>query len=271
MSAFKQRTLDFLSKEWGTYVERYNRWERSIVEKRVKQQGYERFRDMLAHVLAWWEEGMPIISAIAENREYPRKKYDYDAFNAEAVEKYRDWDEEKFLAYFEEARQKAEADLKSMNEAAFENIRVQRWINGIFIHHAREHLVALSRFLALDTLENEWAAYPQKLNAIEDKKAFLEKQGVESVHDMLVHVFGWWDAGAKAINGTWHEPDTDAHNRELTESYRHLSDEEVLKMYEAKRIEMIALVKSLPEESFYDDHIERWLAADVVEHYDEHA
>ena len=43
---------------------------------------------MLAHILAWWEEAMPIILAIAEGREYERKKYDFDAFNAEAVARY---------------------------------------------------------------------------------------------------------------------------------------------------------------------------------------
>ena len=61
---------------------------------------------MLAHILAWWEEGLPIILAIAEEREYERKKYDFDVFNAEAVAKYKSWDEAEFLAHFESTRQK---------------------------------------------------------------------------------------------------------------------------------------------------------------------
>jgi hypothetical protein len=119
MLTYKQRALNFLEIEWGTYVERFNRWPAEEGLKRVNVQGYEQFRDMLAHVLAWWEEGMPIILAVAEGREYARKKYDFDAFNAEAVAKYKDWDEAEFLVYFEKTRQKAVADLKSMNEAAW--------------------------------------------------------------------------------------------------------------------------------------------------------
>ena len=139
---YKQRTLDFIEIEWATYIERFNRLPVEAGQKRVKNQGYARFCDMLAHILSWWEEAMPIILAIAEEREYERKKYDFDVFNAEAVARYKDWDEAKFLAHFEEMRQKSAADLRLMNEAAWENRRVKSWINGVFIHHAREHLVA---------------------------------------------------------------------------------------------------------------------------------
>ena len=92
---------------------------------RVNEQGYEQFRDMLAHILAWWEEGMEIILALADGREFERRKYDFDAFNAEAVAKYRSWDEAEFLSQFEETRQKMGADLRSMDEALFENRRVK--------------------------------------------------------------------------------------------------------------------------------------------------
>src|SRR6185503_2947155 len=159
MSVTKQRTLDYIAEEWGTYVERFGRLPKEEGEKRVRQMGYERFRDMLAHILAWWEEGMGIINTIADNREFDRKKYDFDVFNAKAVAKYKDWDEGEFLAYYEKTRQKMEADLKSMNEAVFENRRVRAWLRGILLHHAREHLVVLSRFLVIDLLGNEWATY----------------------------------------------------------------------------------------------------------------
>ena len=226
MSNFKQRTLDFLEIEWATYIERFNRWPAEEGLKRVNDQGYEQFRDMLAHILAWWEEGMGIILAIAEEREYERKKYDFDVFNAEAVAKYKNWDEAEFLAHFEKTRQNAVTDLKSMNEAAWENKRVRNWVNGIFIEHAREHLVALSRFLLLDTLQNEWATYVEDFDQLDDekKKEFIGRQGFENFHDLLAHIIGWWEEGARIVNGilnepgfTWQDPDTDAFNVELIE------------------------------------------------------
>ena len=277
MSSFKQRTLDFLEIEWATYIQRFERWPADEGLKRVNAQGYEQFRDMLAHVLAWWEEGMGIILAIAEDREYARKKYDFDAFNAEAVAKYKGWNEAQFLAHFEKTRQKTVADLRSMNKAAWENRRVQAWVNGIFINHAREHLVASSRFLILDTLEHGWGTYIEDFEKVEDKAAFLSKQGVENFRELLGHAIGWWEEGERIIKGilsnpnfTWQDRDTDAFNRELIVKYNQLSDEEVQKQFESKRQDMIRFVKGLPDSAFTNKDIEGWLAADIAEHYDEH-
>jgi hypothetical protein len=133
-----------------------------------------------------------------------------------------------------------------MNEAAWENRRVRAWINGVFIHHAREHLVALSRFLAVDTLKNEWAAYVENYNKIDDKDAFLKKQGVESFHNLLAHIIGWWEEGARIVRGildqpgfTWRDPDTDASSG-LTRKYK-LADDRLLDHYEATRQRSILL------------------------------
>ncbi len=279
MSINKQRTLDYIEHEWGTYVERFNRLPKDEGERRVKQMGFERFRDMLAHILAWWEEGMEIILAVAEGREFTRKKYDFDAFNAGAVAKYKDWDEAGFLNQFEATRRKMEADLKSMNEEAFDNRRVKAWIRGILIHHAREHLAALSRFITIDTLENEWAEYIEGFNRLDEEKKteFLAKQGLGSFHDLLAHVIGWWEEGARVISGimgspsfTWESRDTDAFNAELTKKYSTWSDEDLFKHYENVRREMINLVADLPDDAFLNDDIEGWLKDDVVSHYDDH-
>jgi len=279
MPITKQRTLDYLQYEWRIYVERFNHLPMDEQEKRVTKQGYETFRDMLAHILAWWEEGMDIIHAVAEEREFERKKYDFDVFNAEAVDKYRPWDETEFRAHFEKTRQNMEADLKSMNEAVFENRRVKSWLNGIVIHHAREHLVSVSRFLTIDVLKNEWAEYVEKFNKLdmEKQKEFLSKQGLGSFHDLLAHITGWWEEGARIISGiidspsfTWTDPDTDAFNLALTKKYSLWSDDDLLKHYDTVRLALIDLVTELPEDAFMNKDIEDWLAADVVEHYDDH-
>jgi hypothetical protein len=280
MKTFKQRTLDFLEFEWGTYIERFNRLPAEEGQRRVNEQGYGRFRDMLAHILAWWEEGMDIILAIAEGREYERKKYDFDAFNAAAVETYRNWAEAELLARFEQTRLKAIADLKSMNEAAWEERRVRGWVNGIFIAHAREHLVALSRFLTLDILENEWATYVVDFDQLDEegKKEFIGKQGFGNFHDLLAHIIGWWEEGARIVDGilnepgfTWQDPPTDAFNLELTGKYSAWSNADLLSHYENTRMAMITLVEKTPDDAFLNPNIEGWLSADIVQHYDGHA
>lgn len=279
MPITKQRALKYVEREWGTYIERFNRLPKETQDTRVKEQGYEQFRDMLAHILAWWEEGMKIILAVAEDRPFERKKYDFDAFNAEAVATYKDWGETEFMDQFEKTRQKMGTDLKSMNDAAFENRRVQAWLQAVILHHAREHLVALSRFLTLDLLENEWAVYIADFNALgnEKKKEFLTKQGFESLHDLLAHVTGWWEEGARIISGitdspsfTWESRDTDAFNLELIRKYSSWSDDDLLAHFEAVRVAMIELVTDLPNDAFLNSDIEGWLRDDVVEHYNDH-
>jgi len=279
MPITKQRTLSYMVEEWGTYIERFNRLPKDEQDKRVKAMGYESFRDMLAHILAWWEEGMGIILAIAEEREFERRKYDFDVFNADAVAKYKSWDETEFLARFEKTRQKMEADLGFMNEAVFENRRVKSWLNGVIYLHAREHLVALSRFLVIDMLENNWGTYIQDFNRLEDEKKseFLSAQGFDSFHDLLAHVVGWWEYGVRIISGildspgfTWTEPDTDKFNAELIEKFSKWSDDDLFKHYESLRSALLDMTADLPDDAFLNKDIEGWLAADVVEHYDEH-
>lgn len=276
--SYKQRAIDFVEIEWATYIERFKRLPELDGMQCVRKQGFNQFRDMLAHILAWWEDVMPVILAIAENREFEKKKYDFDAFNAEAVAKYKDWDETGFLAHFEKTRQKAASDLRSMDEAAFEDRRIQGRIDGIFISHAREHLVTLSKFLTLDTLENEWGAYIAKFDASPKKDEFLKKQGAARFGDLLAHAIAWWEESVKAVKGALNDPsfvyagpeDTDGYNAEIVAKYRGVSDAELRTLFEQKRAEMIELVRGLPESAFENPTIEEWLAADVVEHFDEH-
>lgn len=279
MPITKQRTRDYMQQEWGTYVERFKHLPAEEQEQRVKKQGYDSFRDMLAHILAWWEEGMQVVRAIAEGRDFERRKYDYDVFNAEAVDKYKPWDEAEFMAHFEKTLYQMEEELRSMNETVFEHRRVKAWLRGIVFSHAREHLVTLSRFQTVSVLENEWAEYIDNFNKLDAEKQneFLAKQGFGNFHDLLAHIVGWWEEGARIISGilaspgfTWVEQDADQFNAELTKKYASWTDDDLFKHYETVRLALIELVETLPDDAFLNKDIEGWLAADVVEHYDEH-
>ena len=279
MPITKQRTLDYLEHEWGTYVERFHRLPKEEQEARMRKMGYESFRDMLAHILSWWQEGMQIVRAIANEREFQRKKYDFDAFNAEAVAKYKPMEETEFMALFENTRQEMAVDLMSMKDSVFENRRVRSWLNGILFHHAREHLVALSRFLVLDVLQHEWSEYVARFKRMEVEKQteFLAQQGVRSFHDLLAHIIGWWEEGARIITGlletpgfTWDDHDVDRYNAILRRKFETWSDDDLLEYFEIMRLTLIEMVTSLSEDAFHHRDIEDWLAADVVEHYDEH-
>jgi hypothetical protein len=128
-------------------------------------------------------------------------------------------------------------------------------------------------------LENEWATYIADFNQLPDekKKEFLTKQGFESFHELLAHVIGWWEEGARIISGimdspafTWESRDTDAFNVELMKKYSSWSDEDLFKHYEHVRLALIDLITELPDDAFLNKDIEGWLKDDVVAHYDEH-
>jgi hypothetical protein len=280
MSNFKQRILRLLQEEWGTYIERFDRLPTDEKTKRVKEQGYESLRDLLAHVLAWWEEGLEVVLATAEGRETPRKTYDDTVFNAEAVSRYKSWNEAEFFAHFDSTRRKMESSLKSMPEAAFENRRVTRWLYGIVIVHAREHIITLSRALVMDTLENEWVEYMERFGQLETgkQKEFLSKQGFENFHDLVAHVIGWFEETLRVVNRIVENPgyvresrDVDAYNAELVKKFSTWSEADLSLHFENVRRSLMELVDELPDDAFKNQDIESWLAADGVRHFDDHA
>jgi hypothetical protein len=105
----------------------------------------------------------------------------------------------------------------------------------------------------------------------------MSKQGFGNFHDLLAHIIGWWEEGARIINGilnepgfTWQDPEVDAFNLELVKKYSTWSHADLLKHYEATRMAMLDLVKKIPDDAFLNPDIEGWLASDVVHHYEDH-
>jgi hypothetical protein len=280
VSNLKQRILKLLKEEWGTYIERFDRLPPDEKIRRVKEQGFESLRDLLAHILAWWEEGQRVVLALAEGREMPHKAYNDDAFNAEAVKQYKPWNEAEFFAHFETTRRNMESSLGSMPDAAFENRRIASWLYANFIEHAREHIVALSRALVMDTLENEWAGYIERFNQLDSgtQREFLSRQGFENFRDIVAHVIGWWEETMHVVNRTmekpgytWEDRDVDAFNAELVRKFSSLSEKDLALHYENARRSLLGLVKALSDDAFRNQDIESWLASDAVRHFDDHA
>lgn len=118
-------------------------------------------------------------------------------------------------------------------------------------------LAALSRFLTLDTLENEWSTYIQRFYALENKDAFLSKQGFNKFDDILVHIIGWWDEGAKVAKNVlanpgfmYEEPNTDHLMPTRLVPYKNTSTADIRRLFESKRNEMIDFVRDLPDRRF---------------------
>ena len=124
---------------WGTYVARYRALSPAQQQQWLAGQGYPSFRDLLAHVVAWWVDGQKIIAHTAAAPAYPLRDYDVDAFNAEAVAQYAGLDEAAMVAAYEQARAAWIPLIESLSDAAFHNPKIADRLYPEIIGHLEEH------------------------------------------------------------------------------------------------------------------------------------
>lgn len=135
----RQEVLNVLQEGWGTYIQKYQQLSTQARTAFLVQQGYARFADLLAHIVAWWEVGYQSIARYVSDPEAQPRKYDVDAFNAEAVAKSAGLSEERVIASFEKTRNFLVEFVKALPDSAFENEKVINQLNMEFIGHLSEH------------------------------------------------------------------------------------------------------------------------------------
>jgi len=100
----RESILDCLDTQWGTYVTRFQGFSTSEQNIFLEKQGYKRLQDLLAHVTAWWQDGMEKINKFLQDSGYEPSPVDVDAFNAAAVEGVKNQSEVEVIAAFETTR-----------------------------------------------------------------------------------------------------------------------------------------------------------------------
>jgi hypothetical protein len=145
MSAKKPLTqkelLEALQEEWGQYIARFHRMTPTAQVAFLEKQGYARFHDLLAHICAWWEEALKIVTSILDNQELPKREYDIDAFNAQALKDFKGWTEDDLVAHFENLRESLLDLVADLPPAAFSHPRIATWLGSCVVEHAEEHKI----------------------------------------------------------------------------------------------------------------------------------
>lgn len=136
-----QQLFDALQTGWGEYVGKFNGLSPAEQSAFLEREGYPRFHDLLAHIIAWWEEALEIITAVLESHDLPSREYDIDAFNAEALAEYRDWTESDLLAHYENLREALLDLVAELPDGALENKRIAGWLHACVIEHYEQHLL----------------------------------------------------------------------------------------------------------------------------------
>ena len=244
----------------------------------MRTQGYASLRDLLAHVGVWWEEARGIIAEAVKHGDRPARKYNFAEFNAASVQRFTDTAEADFLRWFEAERQRMIAVVANLTDEELKVRRIHGWLDGVILEHLKEHGFDAPRFLIIDMLEREWAAYIPDFNALAaaERAGFLEKQGFERFRDVLAHIIAWWEHGIRTIEAAGAgkvpvEEDVDAFNAQAVERFRPLAEAQLLAAYEKSRLTLVSLMDMLPDEVLSAPNVQSWLRADVIEHYYEHS
>jgi hypothetical protein len=266
--------------EWGLYPARFSALASDDRAAFLKKQGFSSLHDILAHVGVWWEEAEGIIRDTLEKRERPRRKYDFDEFNAVSLERFRNTPDAQFLEWYEAQRQRMVELVSSLTDEQMKIRRVPAWLDAVVLLHLKEHGVGAPRFLVLDMLQREWAAYMERFRGLseEEQTAFLQKQGFPRFRDLLAHIVAWWEEGLQLIDSVAKDPsyrmpdmDVDAYNARVLEMFGALDESDVWKKYEATRAALLELLINLPTEVYEHQQVQDWLKSDVIEHYFDHA
>jgi hypothetical protein len=264
--------------EWGSYAEAVARLPESERASFLREQGYASYRELLAHVAAWWEEARARVGDVLAKRSAPPQHYSFDSFNAAAVNRAKDMPDSEFTAWYESQRHEMIAMIQAMTDEQLSNGRVLGWLDGVVLEHLKEHCVGAPRFLARDILQREWIEYPGRFGALssERQSAFLKKQGFARFRDLAAHIIAWWDQGIQSIEATAQGDvaevdDIDGFNADAVGRFGALEASEVFVRYEQTRLTLLRLIDSLPETVYSKPNVQGWLRADVLAHYYDHA
>lgn len=129
--------IDTLHREWGDYVNGFARLAAAEQRAFLQKQGFGRFRDLLAHVVAWWEHGIGVIES--SGSEDSGDVDDVDAFNAEAVGRFGLMEEAQLLAKYEDTRLTLASLIDMLPDEVLSQTHVRSWLRADVIDHYYEH------------------------------------------------------------------------------------------------------------------------------------
>jgi hypothetical protein len=137
----RQSVLDLLNGDWADYVPRFEGLSPAAQAAFLEKQGYERLADLLAHIAAWWEEGLQAIQRYQHDPAARQPAIDVDSFNARAVEAVLAVSDAGEAQVFEKARRAFIEAVKELSEDDFKDERVLEQLRWELVNHLEDHRV----------------------------------------------------------------------------------------------------------------------------------
>ena len=129
--------IDTLRREWGDYAARFRLLTADMQAAFLKKEGFGRFQDLAAHIIAWWEHGIGDIESSTNGDTGAAQ--DVDAFNAAAVARFGGLQEAQVLAEFDKTRLTLISLVDGLPEEVLATASVQTWLRADVLQHYYEH------------------------------------------------------------------------------------------------------------------------------------
>ena len=135
----REQFLDCLQNNWLAYVSRFNALPPHEQAAFLKKQGYARLGDLLAHIIAWWQDGAQFIVALRLYPSLPLPEFDVDAFNARAVAKYAALSDSELILAYETQRRAMVSLVEGLSGAELDTEKINTRLYYEIISHWTEH------------------------------------------------------------------------------------------------------------------------------------
>ncbi len=139
--ATREQILSTLNHGWGTLIENYDHLTPDQQSAFLKSQGYARFADLLAHVIAWWEDAMRTIRKQVEAPDFQTPNIEVDRFNAEAVKRFQNQDEAALIHSFQAMRVGMVGLVFELSDESFADPRINERLRVEVLGHLSEHAI----------------------------------------------------------------------------------------------------------------------------------
>ena len=131
--------LDRLLYQWQPFVSRFTSLPALEQKEFLAKQGYASLSDLLAHIIAWWQDGAETIAKMQADPSLPPGDYDVDAFNARAVQRFQGWAESAVIQTYETQCQVMLDLVKRLSDVELYNPRINARLYYEIMMHWKEH------------------------------------------------------------------------------------------------------------------------------------
>jgi hypothetical protein len=135
----RQDYIDALQNGWGSYVSHFRRLSSIQQEAFLKKQGYASLRDLLAHVIAWWQLGLTNLPQMINDPSCENPDIDDDDFNAKAVARFQPVDEAEVIRIFDQLRTDYASFITRLSDTTLNDPRISGRLYMELIGHLAEH------------------------------------------------------------------------------------------------------------------------------------